>query len=200
MAMIEQRLLDRIGLGTANGPTFRTRRISVRSGIIYRNPVFAMPLYRYTILYRNLTQSQHEEVVAAFNACLAGVHSFRIKDYQDYSATDELLSTVATGSSQQIQLTKTYTFGGQSTERNIRKPVAGTVQMTANGSPISVAVDTTTGIVTLTATAGAALRWSGEFDVPVMFEEDELPFSGDNKNVDGLILTGNVPLVEDRYQ
>lgn len=200
MAMIEQRLLDRIGLGSTNGPTFRTRRIQVRSGIIFRNAVFSMPLYRFLIQYRSLTQAQHEEVVAAFNACLAGVHSFRIKDYQDYSATAELLSTLGTGASQQIQLTKTYTFGGQSCVRNIRKPVTGTVQMTANGAAVSSVVDTTTGIVTVTAPLNAVLRWSGEFDVPVMFEEDELPFDGDNKNREGLILTGNVPLIEDRYQ
>ena len=200
MAFIEQRLLDRIGLGSRNGPTFRTRRISVRSGIVFRNPVLALPLYRFEINYRNLELSLHEDVVAAFNACMAGVHSFRIKDYQDYSATNVALQTVGTGSSQQQQLTKPYTFGGQTLHRKIRKPVTGTVQMTANNVAISASIDTTTGIATYTAPAGHTVRWSGEFDVPVMFEEDDLPFTGDDKNEGGLILTGNVALLEDRAQ
>lgn len=200
MAMIEERLLDRIGLGSQNGPTFRTRRISVRSGIIYRNPVLALPLYRYQINYRNLALELHEEVVQAFNACMAGVHAFRIKDYQDYTATAEVLATLGTGAEQEIQLTKKYSFGGQSLYRKIRKPVDGTVQLTANGAPLSAVVDSTTGIATYTAALGATVRWWGEFDVPVMFEDDALPFNGDDKNEEGLILTGNVALLEDRSQ
>lgn len=199
MAFIEERLLDRVGFGTTNGPAWRTRRVATRAGIVYRNPIQALPLYRFVIVYNNLAQlEQHEAVVAAFNACMAGVHSFRIKDYQDYIAENELLPVLGTGSAQQVQLTKTYTFGGQSVARNIRKPVEGTVTLTANGSPLAATVDYETGIVSFTASASAVLRWSGEFDVPVMFEEDELPFSSEDRGVNGLFLSGNVSLIEDR--
>lgn len=198
MAFIEEQLLSCITDGSAGGPTFRTRKIPLRSGFIRRNPVFSLPLYRFQILYRNLSHEQHQEVVAAFNACFAGVHSFRWKDWEDYQAAAELLPVAGTGSSQQVQLVKTYTFGNQGVVRPIKKPVAGTVTMTANGSPVAASINTTTGIATLTAANGALLRWTGEFDVPVMFEQDELPFAGDNVGNDERRLTANVPLMEDR--
>jgi len=197
MAFIEQRLLDCVSFGTSGGPTFATRKVSLRSGITRRNPLRSRPLYRFNIIYRNLMPEDHAGVIAAFNACYGGVHAFRLKDWSDFTATNELLAVTGTGASQNVQLTKTYTFGSQSVVRAIRKPVAGTVTMTANGSPISVSLNATTGIATLTASNGSALRWTGEFDVPVMFEDDALSFSGDDKGARGLFLTSDVALVED---
>jgi uncharacterized protein (TIGR02217 family) len=198
MAFIEQRLLDCIAFGSGAGPTWKTRRIGLRSGIIMRNAQQSMPLYRFNLLYRNLKPYQHEAVIDVFNACMAGVHSFRVKDWQDYEAEDEALPVLGTAAPQSVQLVKVYSFGGQSVTRNIRKPVSGTVTMTHNGAALTASVDYTTGIATFTTTAGHVLRWSGEFDVPVMFDVDELPFSGDNRSDDGLFLTGDVPLLEDR--
>lgn len=74
----------------------------------------------------------------------------------------------------------------------------GTVTLTSNGAPlVPSAIDYTTGMVTFTTTAGHVVRWSGEFDVPVMFEDDELSFSGDDKGAEGLFLTSDVSLMED---
>lgn len=197
MAFIEQRLLDCVSFGTQGGPTFATRKVALRNGIVRRNPLRSRPMYRYNIVYRNLLPENHAEVIAAFNACYGGVFAFRLKDWTDFQATNELLAVTGTGASQNVQLTKTYTFGSESVVRLIRKPVAGTVSMTANGSPISISLNTTTGIATLTASNGAVLRWTGEFDVPVMFEDDALSFSGDDKGEAGLFLTSDVALVED---
>lgn len=204
MSFIEERLLDRVSYGTAGGPTHNTRKVALRSGIIRRNQQWAYPHYRFAVLYRNLNPSHHAEVVAAFNACAGGVHSFRLKDWQDFEADDELLPVTGTGESQEIQLIKTYQFGSQEAQRLIRKPVEGTVVVTANGTPLvqvgspnELSVDYTTGIVTVVAPEDAILRWSGQFDVPVMFEDDALPFSGDQKGAEGLFLNGDVGLLED---
>lgn len=197
MAFIEERLLDRVSYGTVMMPTWRTRKIPLRSGITRRNPLRSRPLYRFSVVYRNLLPIHHMEVVHAFNACYAGVHSFRIKDWSDYEAFDEPFQVTGTGSPQTLQLAKTYTFGTQSILRPIRKPVSGTVIIKAGGTPISATVDYTTGMATFTASNGSVLTWSGEFDVPVMFEEDQLPFSGDDKGQDGLFLNADVPLIED---
>lgn len=204
MSFIEERLLECVSYGTAGGPTHNTRRVALRSGIVRRNQQWAYPHYRFSVLYRNLKPEHHAEVVAAFNACAAGVHSFRLKDWQDFEAVDEVLPVLGNGAAQEIQLIKTYQFGSQSAQRLIRKPVEDTVVVTANGVPLSesgspteLSIDYTTGIVTVFAAVGAVLRWSGEFDVPVMFEDDALPFSGDQKGVDGLFLNGDVGLMED---
>lgn len=194
---VEERLLECVTFGTHGGPTWLTRKIGLKSGVIRKNAMRSRPLYRYTFIYRNLTPALHKQVIDAFNACMGGAYSFRIKDWADFEATDELLPVLGTGSSQAVQLVKTYTFGNRTIARPIRKPVAGTVSIEANGSPISAAIDTTTGIATLTAANGATLTWSGEFDVSVGFDDDELFFSGDDKGSDGLFLTSDVSLTED---
>lgn len=198
MSFIEERLLDCVSYGTQGGPTFLTRRVGLKSGVIRRNPLRSRPLYRYIIVYRNLRPADHVEVVNAFNACFGGAFSFRLKDWFDFRAKDEPLSALGTGSPQTLQLRKLYTFGGQTVARPIRKPVPGTVTLTSNGAPlVPSAIDYTTGMVTFTTTAGHVVRWSGEFDVPVMFEDDELSFSGDDKGAEGLFLTSDVSLMED---
>lgn len=195
---IEDRLLDCVSYGTEGGPTWATRKIGLRSGIIRRNPMRSRPLYRFGIIYSALKQTDHAEVIAAYNACRGGVHAFRLKDWADYTAAEELLGVLGTGAPQSVQLTKTYTFGAQEVARNIRKPVAGTVSMTADGAPLVASIDYTTGIATFTAAASDVLRWSGEFDVPVMFEDDQLSFAGVSRSeARGLMLTADISLIED---
>lgn len=197
MAFIEQRLLECVTYGTQGGPTWLTRKVPLRSGIIRRNPLRSRPLYRFNIIYRNLEPEDHMEVIGAFNASFGGVHSFRLKDWSDFEANDELLAVLGTGAAQQVQLTKIYEFGNQNVSRPIRKPVPGTVTMTDDGSPLAATIDYTTGIASFTASNGGILRWSGQFDVPVMFEDDEMSFSGDDKGANGLFLTSDVALMED---
>jgi len=196
MAFIETRLLDCVAYGTQGGPTWATLRVPLRSGVVRRKARRSQPLYRFLLLYNNLQLVSHEDVIAAFNAARGGLHSFRLKDWSDFEATDEEFAT-GTGAGQVVQLTKTYTFGDQSLVRIIRKPVSGTVTLTADAAPLAATVDYTTGIATFTTTAAAVVRWSGEFDVPVMFESDELMFAANNRGPAGLFLTADVGLIED---
>jgi uncharacterized protein (TIGR02217 family) len=135
-------------------------------------------------------------VLHAFNACLGGAFGFRLKDWADYIATDELIG-LGTGAEQAIQLAKLYTFGTRTVSRPIRKPITASVTLTQNGSPLTASVDYTTGIATYTATNGATVRWSGQFDVPVCFSDDELSFSFESQNPRGFLLTADVALEED---
>jgi uncharacterized protein (TIGR02217 family) len=194
MAFIETRLLDCVAYGTQGGPTWSTRKVALRSGIIRRNAQRSRPLYRFIVLYNNLRAEDHEEVIAAFNTCRGGVFGFRLKDWSDFQATNQLIG-VATGAAQTVQLTKLYEFGAQNVSRPIRKPISAT--LTNNGAPLASSLDTTTGMVTFTATIGGVIRWSGEFDVPVTFEQDELLFDAVNRSSTGLILTADVGLIED---
>lgn len=194
---VEERLLDCVSYGTAGGPTWYTRKVGLNSGIIRRNPRRSRPLSRYSIIYRNLLREHHEEVIDAFNACMGGVFGFRLKDWADYQGTDELLG-LGTGAEQTVQLVKLYTFGTRTIDRLIRKPVDGTVELTADGAPLASTVDPETGLVTYTAGVGDIVRASFEFDVPVTFQDDALDFSIDDKNpTDGFFLTADVGLEED---
>lgn len=197
MSFIEQRLLDCVAYGTEGGPTWSTRVVALRSGVRRRNANWSLPLYRFSVIYQNLRPEDHQRVIDAFNACMGGLHSFRLRDWSDYEAENVTLPVVGTGSSQSVQLAKPYAFGSETIYRKIRKPVSGTVTMTANNSPVAATINYTTGIATLTATAGHVLRWSGQFDVPVMFEDDALMFQAKSRGRDGLFLTGDISLIED---
>lgn len=197
MAFIESRLLDCVAYGTQGGPTWLTRKVGLRSGVVRRNAMRSRPLYRFTVMYQNLREEDHESVIEAFNACFGGVHSFRLKDWSDYRAVDQEMSALGTGAEQTLQLRKLYTFGTQTVARPIRKPVTGTVTLTADGSPISATIDYTTGMATYTAPMGSVVRWSGQFDVPVMFDDDELSFSYEARGSTGLLLTSDISLSED---
>lgn len=196
-SFVEQRLLDCVAYGTAGGPTWFTRKVALNNGSNRRNPRRSRPLYKFAIVYRNLLREHHVEVLNAFNACMGGAFGFRIKDWSDYQAEDVLIG-VGTGAEQTVQLTKLYTFGTRTIARPIRKPVDGTVELTADGVPIASTTDPETGMVTFTAPNGDIVLWSGEFDVPVFFQDDELQFSIDDKNpTDGFFLTADVGLEED---
>jgi uncharacterized protein (TIGR02217 family) len=146
------------------------------------------------VLYQNLRAADHEEVIGAFNACRGGLFGFRLKDWSDFRGTNELIG-LGTGAPQTVQLAKLYEFGAQNVSRPIRKPVS--VSLTDDGAPLASSTDMTTGEVTFTGSNGGVIRWSGEFDVPVTFEQDELMFDAVNRSSTGLILTADVGLLED---
>ena len=198
MSFIETRLLDRLAIGTQGGPTWSTRQVALASGIVRRNAQRSRPLHRYAILYQNMLPEQHKAVLDAFNACRGGVFGFRLRDPSEWQAVNQVIAT-GTGDMQEAQLAISYTFGAggtmQSLVRPIRKPVAGVV-IRANNVVIGATVDTTTGMATFTAPVGQTVTWTGEFDVPVRFESDQL-ISEFNRAANGLILSADVPLVED---
>ena len=177
MAFIETQLLDRVAYGFSGGPTFSTTRVKLFSGIVSRNAERSRPLHVYNAPYDAIHTDDHDIVLAAFNACQGGLHGFRFKDRADFTGTTETLGTALGGADETMQLIKTYTFGSESTERTIKKPVTGTVNLFEDAVPLASAVDTTTGIVTFTSTVGKVISATFEFDVPVMFDSDRMDFN-----------------------
>ena len=193
MSFIETQLLNRIAYGFTGGPTFSTTKVPLFSGIVATNAERSQPLYIFNAPFSAIQPEHHAQVIAAFNACLGGAHSFRFKDKADFELTTEVIGTAVGGADETMQLIKTYTFGSQSTVRTIKKPVVGTVSMFEDGAPLAATVDTTTGIVTFTSTAAKVITATCEFDVPVMFMDDDLQFS----YVELRALSGEVNLQED---
>ena len=177
MSFIETALLDRVAYGFTGGPTFLTTVAELFSGIDARNAERTRPLYTYNAPYDAIDTDNHDIVIAAFIACLGGLHGFRFKDRADFSATAEILGTAAGGADETMQLIKTYTFGSESVERTIVKPVSDNFQLYEDASPLASSLDTTTGIVTFTSTIGKVITADYEFDVPVRFNQDKLAFS-----------------------
>ena len=193
---IEERLLDIISYGFTGGPTYATTRVALTSGMVARNAERSRPLHRYSAAYDKINENDRQEVIDAYNACLGPVYGFRFKDWADYLLINEFQVDAVTGE-QTIQLQKSYTFGpvgGEvTTIRTIRKPVEGEMIILEDDLEIASVIDFTTGLATFTSTAGAVITATGQFDVPVMFDDDELMFSIENWKAN----TADLTLLED---
>lgn len=193
----EARLLDCVAYGSNFGQEFNTRIVQLRSGVERRNISWTLPLGRYSVMYTALRPADHVKVRGAHMASAGSAIPFRFKDWSDYQATAELIGT-GTGALQSLQLVKAYSFGSVSISRIIKKPVAGAVQLYADGAAIASTTNTETGVVTFLADAAAVITWSGEFDVPVRFESDRLDVDPVARAGGGFALSADVDLVEVR--
>lgn len=198
----ETRLLDKVAYGSEFGQEFNTRIVTLKSGVERRNVNWSMPLARYSVLYQALEPQDHIEVRNAHMASMGRAIPFRFKDWTDYKAEFEGLG-VSDGTEKTVQLTKAYTFGPVTLNRNIKKPVIGTVQLFESDgvnppAVIPATVDYITGIVTFTAQEGYTVLWSGEFDIPVRFSDDRLDVDPVALSCDGYRLSFDVSLEEVR--
>lgn len=175
MAFIEERLLEKVAYGTQAGIEYRTDVKALRSGNESRSRLWSLPLARFNVIFNVLKPEDRADVVRAFRAAGGRHLGFRMRDPLDHTAEDMPLGT-ATGAVQEIQLTKTYQFGPIKEVAPIFKPV-GVVVRTADGARVEASTNTATGIVTLLAPAGTELLWSGVFDKPVRFDDDQLMWS-----------------------
>lgn len=180
MAFINARLLEGVAYGTAYGTGFRTNIKTLRSGRERRNAEWSVPRGSFAIVYKSLREGDHAKVLQAFQACHGRLHSFRLQDLTDYKVEGAAIG-VGTGTPQVLPLVRQFGFGDASIEVPVPLPVAGTVQVFADGAPASVFVDYEAATVAVTAADGALITWSGEFDKIVRFDDDDLQFSFDNR-------------------
>lgn len=181
-----------ISQGAVGGPRFSTSIIGLSSGDEHRNINWSKRRGEWDVAYGLRTQEQIEALLDFFHARFGKAYGFRFKDWSDYRvprwrnfpgdmfAMPVWLTT--NGTTNSFQLTKTYTDSGGTFTRLIQKPVAGQVFLLNNGaqmvSPGDFTVDTTTGIVTISAaiaaTTGHQIAGACEFDVPVRFDTDDM--------------------------
>lgn len=153
---------DDISYGSKGGPQFNTTVLRMRSGHEQRNVNWAYPLHLYDVSYGVKTQAQMASLRNFFMAMLGRAHTFRFKDWHDYTtATDgnasssafDVYISAAVSATSQYQLRKLYTISSSITERKITKPVSATVSCAVNGNEVPSSmftVDDLTGVFTLT--------------------------------------------------
>jgi len=186
MAFIEVRLNDRVRIGFTGGPRFKTSIVTLDNGKEQRNQEWARARWEYEAPFTNADPEVVRKAVRDMFFAARGMNDgFRFKDWDDYQATNESLGNAPSGTTA-VQLIKTYAAGFPSPYvRNILKPVSGTVTVYQAGVAKAGTLDTTTGLFTPSSgwTAGQPLTWTGEFDVPVRFDDDALLWLWDNKDV-----------------
>lgn len=180
MEFIEKRLLDKVSFGSQSGLEFKTDIQQMRNGFESRLSEWSEPLRPLNVIFRMLNPEERAQLEDAFLVCRGRAVGFRFRDPLNFEVGLTALG-VGTGVEQTLQLKRTSRFL-QSASFPITKPVAGSVRVTANGSPIAISVDYRTGKVTFTAPAGSVILWSGEYDTPVRFDSDKLQWTYENKS------------------
>src|SRR4051794_6202078 len=114
-------------LEAKGGPGFLTSVVMAQSGSEQRNINWEQTRAKYDTGFLNKNQAYTDKLISFFRNRFGKAYGFRFRDWTDYQATAELVG-VGTGSSQNLQLVKTYTSGGYSFTRKIRKPVTAAVK------------------------------------------------------------------------
>lgn len=137
--------------GTSGGPSFSTIVTTASTGFETRVPMWRVGKYKFTVIYSLKSPAKMIPVVAFFIARAGKSRGFRFKDWSDFQATNEPLTVTG---SKFVQLIKTYSSGSISYVRNIYKPQTNLTPTTLKRNNVSYTtftLDTTTGLVTLTA-------------------------------------------------
>lgn len=177
LSFVEERISDgEILKNSTGGPVFSTRVTKNGNAHEQRNINWDSAMWKGQLGERMLLSKQMDTLLAFFHARRGKACGFRYKDFADYTVRAGQGTLEGIGGDG-YQLFKTYpTSAGVPTKRKILKPVPRTVVVFEAGveAPVQVSVDYATGIVRLQQSALGKLSWTGEFDVPVRFDVDEL--------------------------
>lgn len=195
--------------GWQGGPSANTRIDTLRNRHERRIPRSDLMQHVFNLPFNAIDDEAYYQYVKSAHAVMYGMlHSFLVKDHLDYTADQASLGAAPSGTTAvqlaipyEIVLPNGIVIGTR--ERPITKPVAaGLVMYQANGSGVLTAksgtVDTLTGLWTPSTawTEGRAIAWSGEFLVPVRFNNDLMPASIVNKSASRRFIEGSIELIE----
>lgn len=161
-----------VARGATGGPSFSTSIVTLASGAEQRNILWANSRGKWNISTGIRARAQMLEVIAFFHVVKGRAYSFRLKDWNDYTAADQPMSEI---SSTIWQIVKRYNIGGFEHVRTITKPVVGTVVIKVGESVVTPDIDYQTGRATFASPPASAPIATFEFDVPVRFDTDHLP-------------------------
>lgn len=189
MAFIETQFPTDISYGATGGAGFQTDVITVNSGFEQRNATWADARCVFDVSHGVKTQTQLNTLIAFFRVMKGKANGFRFKDWSDFNVTtgQGIFTQI---DSTHFQMWRRYTTAGNNSDRQITKPVSGTVAVTGGVNP---SVNYTTGIVTVDS--GTPTSWTGEFDVPCRFDVDQMKVSIEHYNA---FTWGQIPVVEIR--
>jgi len=184
---LEERLSECVLIGSTWSDDYTVEITRTAGEQEHRRLVQPYPLRRFTIAYIDERMDFGSQIFSLYSRAYGKFAGFRFKAHDDFTtaadgvsahtALDEILVTLGANT---VQMVKRYGTGvsvpviGRPL-RTIFKPVAGTVLVARNGTPLATpadfTVDTATGIVTLVAPVGADTITGGcQFDLPMRFD------------------------------
>jgi uncharacterized protein (TIGR02217 family) len=185
MAFHEVLFPTSVALGATGGPERKTEIVVLGSGFEERNAVWAHSQRKWNAGFGVKTLDDLHAVIAFFEARLGRLHGFRFRDRSDFKScapgqtqepADQPIA-IGDDATHEFQLTKTYSSGGASYTRLIKKPVAGSVRCALDGvETTAFTLDSVTGKVTFSTVPGLGVQITAGFlfDVPARFDTDNL--------------------------
>jgi uncharacterized protein (TIGR02217 family) len=161
-------------------PYWEADVIRTGTGHEQRNAPWSDALWKIEAATPTLTLAQYRSIYRHFNARRGMVRGFYLTLRTSYTTTTEGFGT-GDGSTTAFQLIVNEGDSANAYNREIYKPVSGTVLIYDNASlkteTTHYTIDYATGIVTfLVAPVNThALTWTGEFRIPVRYDVKELP-------------------------
>ena len=189
MAFLESRMSVHIERGAKVIRTNRGRsKIYTGSGRMAQDFAWSAPISEFDISHGILLHDGYEEIDAMWHVVhFTPYEGLRFRNWADYRGIKGNTS-LANISGNTYQLRRTSTFAAVTFHRPIYKPTSDVVVYTAADTPCTFVLDTATGIATVTA--GVPSYWTGTFDYPVTFKDNEMA-----SRLDGV--TSNLILVAD---
>lgn len=193
-----------ISLGAVGGPGFKTIITEMSGGAEKRNISWAESRATYDVSQGLKTQDDIDALKRFFYARIGRAFGFRFKDWTDFVLPDDgepnPLWFTTNGLAATFQIVKFYGDTANTYTRVIAKPVAGSLVVYDNGSPVTdYTVDLTTGLITLGHSvyveSGHLITGSCQFDTPVRFDTDQMKVT---VNDIGNFSWGSIPVIETR--
>lgn len=200
MAFKDVRFPTGVSFYATGGPTFSTTVVTVDSGYETATQNWSLEVGRWEVGHDARIETEWTELLAFFRVVGGRAHTFRFKDWLDYTCT-AAQSRLVMLTPTTFQLYKRYHFGPSDDSpadnyylRKITKPIAN-INVTG-GSGVSV--NYSTGVVTVSS--GTPSSWYGNFDVHARLDVDAARFQILDKKGDGTLLVGwqSIPIVEVR--
>lgn len=173
MSHISTRLPEEVEIGAVRRDPEDVEIVRTDNGGEVRNVRASQSLLEFDITYPHSEQDANFLAVrAAYKAARGQLHSFDFQDHSEFEAEDEVIGT-GDGATTAFDLIKSYTFGSETHERRIYRPVSAiTVKKDGVTQVAGYSVNYSTGVVTFSAAPanGVVISWSGEFNVPLRFD------------------------------
>ena len=188
--------------GFTSQPMYSVSSVVLSGGQRRPNRNWNRPLYQYNASVSPRAEDDVQELLEFWHAVGGTFTGFRFRDHADYKSCRVNQTPTATdqpvvgdgGSPATYRLTKRYTVGSMSQDREVYKPIDGEMLLAADGSPLSegsdFTIDYANGIVTydsdvLNTSPAPELTWGGLFDVPVYFDSG-FPVELLDKQIEGV--------------
>lgn len=182
------RLPAEVERGMRGGPSFFTTVLPGPNGVKTTVQNWPQALCRYELSLVGIKR----DVLEAFTTFVLGrrgaAYGFLFKDWRDYSATAQPLGT-GDGVDTTFPLIRTYADAVRPYLRQITRPVltgTGALVIYANAVAVSDTLwDFANGVVTFAPAPanGVVLTWTGNFEIPVSFVEDQIPVTLAHENM-----------------